>query len=157
MRRFSRSPKKPPPTAAELERRARQEKEWKKQLRREERSWEKAERKYAKAESERVKERVKKEGPIPEWLEGVVEVDGDVAGDKPVAMEGETLIDFEDDLMRFDSREEAKPDEFARSGERERRRGSLGSHGRKASKEAESEWDIFFDRFESLKVLMELY
>lgn len=130
--------------------------------------------------------RVEKEGPISEWLESVFEVDGYVSGSDPVVMEGETLIDFKDDLLKFDhsaKNEEQgfranrvpnaftekgksnglsdstslyeclnpeatafKPDELGRPGERERRRGSLGSHGRKASNEARSEWDIFFDR-----------
>jgi hypothetical protein len=89
-------------------------------------------------------------------------------------MQGDTLIDFEEDLMGFESpkmkqnefrhkfedgvndefedefKGSFKADEFARPGERERRRGSLGSQGRRATKQAnlKNEWDIFLDRFE---------
>lgn len=181
-----------------------------------------------------MKQRVAKEGPIPEWLENVVEVDGYVSGKEPVAMEGEVLIDFEEDLIKFNHGEvkeevprpvfpdggegwcglseaatagsfafetinpipneslekenskrslnpeastfesaEWKEDEFGRPGEHLRKRGSLGSLGRKAADEArrannlparneepttewekgKTEWDIFFDKFETgLKV-----
>lgn len=177
---------------------------------------------------EKVHKRVAREGPIPEWLENVVEVEGYVSGKEPVVMEGETLIDFEEDLIKFNNIEveetprpvcptmgeewsgstftfgttnpipneffgkenstglfeglnpeasafesaEWKPNEFGRPGEPLRRRGSLGSLGRKAGDQArranpemtnkapmserdkgKTEWDIFFDRFETgLKV-----
>ncbi|QDS72001.1 hypothetical protein FKW77_001790 [Venturia effusa] len=232
-------PKKPASSPAEIFLRERREKEHRRQLRKDEKHWEKFAKEFAESEKEKVGRRVENEGPIPEWLENVVEVDGYVGGKEPVVMDGETLIDIEEDLIKLDKVRveemprpvfpceadgssdgatagsfafgEVKPvpneffesdntagtfeglnpqvsmsdsdqwreSEFGRPGERLRRRGSLGSRGRKATEEArrangevrkdneevgdeappslcapaKSEWDIFFDRFETdLKV-----
>ncbi|TID20952.1 molecular chaperone DnaJ [Venturia nashicola] len=94
-------PKKPAPSPAEILLQKHREKEHRRSLRREIRSWEKFAEEFARKEKEKVKQRVKREGPIPEWLDNVVEAEGYVDGKEPAVMEGETLIDFEDDLIKL--------------------------------------------------------
>ncbi|KAE9966522.1 hypothetical protein EG328_008877 [Venturia inaequalis] len=194
-RTHSPPPKKPTPSPAEIFLAKRREKEHRRQLRRDTEAWEKCAREFAEGEKEKVRRRVEREGPVPEWLENLVEGEGCVDGKEHVVMDGEMLIDIDEDLIKFgdkivveeiprpvfldgmgwsNSSEGATPrsfkfetakagrnedlgghnytnrfhgfppfdpaewkeSEFGRPGERLRRRGSLGSHGRKASEEA---------------------